>query len=240
MILLSLLLTLTDGFADTISVPGGQLEVLIAEADGPHTRVLVLFPGGSGLLAPENFLVRTHLEFAAKRGSRVIVIGPSSQAGQDGYSDSERLSPDRVSEFRSVLRQLNPERLPVTLVGTSRGTVSAVYLANQLTRDIASVVLTATIAGDGVLFEAGVESLRLPTLMVHHVRDRCRTSRFDDARRLSKELDLGLVPVEGGKNVSNDPCAARTFHGFLGVESTVIEEIERWLESQSGLSFRVK
>ena len=71
--------------------------------------------------------------------------------------------------------------VPVWLVGTSRGTVSAASVGVRLGPSrVAGVVLTSTVWA-GSIAQVPLEQLRVPTLLVHNHDDGCRESPFDYA-----------------------------------------------------------
>ena len=69
-----------------------------------------------------------------------------------------------------------------------------------------------------------VGTLRIPVLVVHHEQDTCRVTRFDDVPRLMDKLASNprkeLMVFSGGVN-QGDPCLARAYHGFNGIEAEV-------------------
>ena len=77
-----------------------------------------------------------------------------------------------------------------------------------------------------------VGTLRIPVLVVHHEQDTCRVTRFDDVPRLMDKLASNprkeLMVFSGGVN-QGDPCLARAYHGFNGIEAEVVERIAAWI-----------
>ena len=80
-----------------------------------------------------------------------------------------------------------------------------------------------------------LETLKIPVLVVHHEEDGCRLCRFADMPLLMNKL-RGLLRVElitykGGSN-AGDPCEARAYHGFNGLEPEVVSRIAAWITAK--------
>ena len=69
-------------------------------------------------------------------------------------------------------------------------------------------------------------------LVVHHVDDGCSHCRYADVSKLMDKLAKAtrkeLLPIKGGVS-QGDPCEARAYHGFNGVESEVVKKIAAWV-----------
>jgi hypothetical protein len=119
--------------------------------------VAVLFPGSGGLLrlrkekeqikfSSGNFLVRSRSEFVNRGVVTAIVDAPSDQQSGWGMSDEFRLGDKHLADISSVLAELKKRfpQLPLFLIGTSRGTISAASLAARLAPQVSGTVLTST------------------------------------------------------------------------------------------------
>jgi len=211
--------------------------------------VAILFPGSGGLLrlrkegvqikfAAGNFLVRSRAEFVKRGVIAAIVDAPSDQQGGWGMSDEFRLSEDHATDIGAVIADLRKRlaNLPLFLIGTSRGTISAAALAARLKSSIAGTVLTATMfrpagrrsyePGPGLSrFDFG--TIQVPLLFAHHVSDQCSVTPYGDAARYADKFPL--ITVWGGLPPESSPCEARSQHGFLGKESETVEQIVNWM-----------
>jgi len=127
--------------------------------------------------------------------------------------------------------------VPVWLVGTSRGTQSAAYVATQLAGPDGpdGVVLTSTILSDDKgrpVPAMPLDKLRIPVLVVHHEHDGCKLCAFADIPSLMAKLDKAskkqLLAFKGG-TTRGDPCEAFAYHGFNGLESDVVPQIAAWI-----------
>jgi hypothetical protein len=131
--------------------------------------------------------------------------------------------------------------VPVWVVGTSRGTQSAAYVATQLApRDGGpdGVVLTSSILArtrnmrEGAVTELALERITVPVLVVHHKQDVCRACPPGAAPQVIEKLSGAprkeLILAEGG--VSEGPeCEPFAYHGYNGIEREVVGKIAGWM-----------
>jgi pimeloyl-ACP methyl ester carboxylesterase len=184
-----------------------------------------------GVRLARNFLVRTSPEFVKQGFAAAVVDAPSDQAG--GMSAAFRTSPAHAQDLIKVIDFLDKQGLkPIFLAGTSRGTLSAAYLATVLAdARIKGLVLTASLGEE--LSRLPLQNVTLPVLLVHHKDDACKISPFAGAVRLkgmfSKSPRVDLVEVQGGLPPESDPCRPMSVHGFLGKETEVVQAIADWL-----------
>jgi len=211
--------------------------------------IAVLFPGGSGLIrlreekgqikfSPDNFLVRSRREFIQRGVIAAIIDAPSDYQSRGGMSDEFRLGPDHLADISAVVADLGKRfpGIPIFLVGTSRGTISAAAAGAKLNTEIAGVVLTSTLfrQSSGRSGESGpglsrfdFATIKVPVLFVHHVSDQCGVTPYGDAARLSDKYPL--VSVLGGRPPQSGPCDALSAHGYFGKESETVEQIVNWM-----------
>jgi hypothetical protein len=206
---------------ETVSVGGAQAVVL--KPKGAPVGSIVLLAGGDGQLGigangsitrlRGNQLVRTRADYAA-RGFAVLV-------------------PDAGVDVAAAVNYMAAIKRPVTLVGTSRGAQRAAIGIAQGARPDA-LVLTAGFlspqSGEGVnrhvIRLVGSPSALPRTLVVHHRKDACKYT-----------LPAGVEPfiawsqgraratwLDGGTNVG-DPCEARAYHGFNGIDGQVVSAV---------------
>lgn len=206
---------------------------------GPVRATWVLFPGGSGAGAfkktgekikfNDNFLSRIVLKLAA-RGNHVLLFNPPSDQ-VDGMPDAFRASAQHARDVQIAVQKLAEPEKRLNLVGTSRGTLSAATVALKSELPIRKLVLTATVAGNQTLIAIPLSQIEEPIQFIHHEQDGCPPANPDDVRALVKGLSLTgtveLSMVRGGTNVQADPCRPRTYHGFFGIEDSVIDLMSR-------------
>jgi hypothetical protein len=200
---------------ETVDI-GGSKAVLLRPG-APHASV-ILMPGGDGYIGAGpggtitklrgNQLVRTRGSYLA-RGLAVLIV--------DANVDLSRA----VAYMAAIKR-------PVTVIATSRGTLRAAYgIARGAKLD--ALVLTSGFltnssgSRENVANILGSPKALPPTLVIAHRHDSCR-----------KTLPAGVEPfihwaggraraiwLDGGIN-SGDPCQARAYHGFNGLDGQVV------------------
>jgi hypothetical protein len=244
---LALLLLSTPARADSLlrlaTRPGVTVPLYyMKRADARAT--LVLLPGGAGGLgikngAPTsaNFLVRSRDLFAAG-GFHVAVLGRPSDRRELDYED--RVSAEHMADLRRVVAFLEQDAgLPVWLVGTSRGTVSAAAAAIAFGNDsLAGIVLTSSVTSrkkTGAVPTQKLAAIRVPVLVVHHGMDACPVCDPREAPAIINGLKNApikkLLVVSGGANPSGDACGSRHWHGYIGMEREVAALITAWIRS---------
>jgi dienelactone hydrolase len=228
---------------DVPTRPGVTQRFLYIAPAAPKAAV-VLFAGGHGGLhisdsgafgwGGGNFLVRSRQLFADQGLAVAVVDAPSDRQNLNGFRDT----PEHATDIKAVIAWLKDNaKVPVWLVGTSRGTQSAAYVATQLVSGGGpdGIVLTSTILTDrrsSPVPDLPLETLKIPVLVVHHEEDGCRLCRFADMPLLMNKLAglprVELITYKGGSNVG-DPCEARAYHGFNGLEPEVVSRIAAWI-----------
>jgi alpha-beta hydrolase superfamily lysophospholipase len=229
--------------------PGVTQTYFLARVPKNPQAVALLFPGGGGYIrirsedgqikfAPGNFLVRVRAEFIKRDVIAAIVDAPSDAQSGWGMTDEFRFGDAHLTDVRAILADLGPRfpDVPVFLIGTSRGTVSATSLGARLDRGVAGVVLTSSMfrapgarsnePGPG-LSRFDFTRLKVPTLLVHHADDGCGSTPYVDAYLLAKTFPL--VTVKGGAPATSGPCEPMSAHGFLGREADTVEAIVSWM-----------
>lgn len=221
-----------------------QSYLLSAPASGKPSAMALLFAGGAGRvnlareqerenLARGNFLVRSRRHFAQAGVTAAVLDAPSDQP--NGMEGEFRLGADHAADVAKVVADLKSRYpgLPVFLVGTSRGTVSAASVGARLGKNVDGVVLTATVflparrPGRPGLSGFDFASIASPLLLVHQVDDECATTPYSDARALFERYPL--ISVSGGLPPQSAPCQAMSSHGFLGREAETVGEIVNWM-----------
>jgi pimeloyl-ACP methyl ester carboxylesterase len=208
--------------------------ILFAGGDGG----IQIAPGGAMTRFNGNFLVRTRERFASQGLITAVVDAPSDRQ-QAPFLSGFRQSPEHVQDIKAVIAWLKKEfNVPVWLVGTSRGTQSVAHIGTQAAPEAGGpdgLILTSTILTDAKgrpVPDMPLDRLAVPVLVVHHRNDGCKQCWFSDMPRLTRKLahlkKTELLTFEGGDNVG-DPCEARAYHGFNGIESEVLGKIAAWI-----------
>lgn len=245
-------ITLTTRNAEHISYSFAQ-----PSAPKPQA-VLLLLTGGSGLLNFDeggcsqklkgNSLVRSLSLLHGEGFVTALVDAPSDHRGRDGLGGS-RISPEHATDLGNVIGDLRTRvNLPVFLVGTSRGTISAANAASRLSGLVAAdgLVLTSPLTSgrensrkawvSQTVFDLNLEDIHVPTLVVAHTADTCIRTPPALAGKIieqTKSVREQLVMVTGGPGAGNltgiKACQGRAPHGYLEQEAEVAAGISRFV-----------
>lgn len=234
-----------------IATRAGVTERFLLLVPGKPEAVAVLLAGGNGRLAlsPEgritqlggNFLVRSR-ELFAEQGLAVAVLDAPSDRQTGMALDGFRTSAEHVADLAAAIGWLRSEfKLPVWLVGTSRGTETAAYVATRLARAVGGpdgIVLSSSILRDPrgrPVTAMDLEKIALPVLVVHHRNDGCWACEFQFVPELERKLSAAprkeVLAFEGGISTGNE-CGARAYHGYNGIEREVVEKIATWMKTR--------
>ncbi|WP_415033173.1 alpha/beta hydrolase [Azonexus sp.] len=239
----------TSAGAQTMEIPtrpGVVQKLLVSNTPGAKAS-LILFPGGHGGLqlyangsmkwGDNNFLVRTRQNFV-DQGFNVIILDAPSDRQSPPFLQGFRQRPEHVADIKAVIAWVREtSKLPVWLVGTSRGTQSVAYIATELTGPEGpdGIVLTASILADDKsrsVLAMPLGKIHIPALIVHHEQDGCEHCPFALAPQVMDGLRNAprkeLLAVTGGSS-SGDACKPAAYHGFNGIEQDVVQKIGAWL-----------
>jgi pimeloyl-ACP methyl ester carboxylesterase len=222
--------------------PGVSVSVYTMKRDGAVATV-VLLPGGIGDIElkddvpmHDNFLVRSRDLFAARGFNVAVVNRPSDKELEYEF----RVSPEHIEDLRQVVGTMKKDSgLPVWLVGTSRGTVSAAAAAIAFGNgELAGLVLTSSVTSlrrMGAVPAQKLETIRIPVLVMHHQKDACAVTVPRDAPRIMSRLKntpvKKLIMVDGGANAAGDPCENQHWHGYIGMEKEAVDIIADWIKN---------
>ncbi len=203
--------------AETVSI-GGSKAVLLKPA-APVASV-ILMAGGDGRIAARpggkigrlagNSLVRNRAAFAAK-GLAVLVV-------------------DADVNLAQAVNYMAKVKKPVTVIGTSRGTMRAAQgIARGAKPD--ALVLTAGFLTNASGSHENVTNIlgspaKLPkTLVVHHRNDGCKFTRPAGVAPFIKWAagKARVVWLSGGGTQGN-PCKGKSHHGFLGLDAQMVAQ----------------
>jgi hypothetical protein len=240
----------TSQVVDIPTRPSVTQRMIVLKVDNPKAAV-VLFAGGHGGLqisptgslkwGEGNFVVRSRQMFAV-HGLMVVVVDAPSDRQSPPYLGGFRQKPEHVADIKAVIAWLKHQiNIPVWLVGTSRGTQSAAFIATQIAPSEGGpdgVVLTSTILTDKrsrPVPKMPLGRIQVPTLIVHHKQDGCAHCKYEDLPQLMNKLTAvprkELLTFEGGRT-KGDPCQAMAYHGFNGIEQEVVTRIAEWITAK--------
>lgn len=238
--------------------PGVTQAFLVTPSQGAPAATLILFPGspgtlfirdGSGqirhdangwpLLYGKNFLIRSRHLFAHAGFLVMSVDVPSDHLGN---VDPFRGTAEHAQDVAAVIAYARQQALvPVWLIGTSMGTISAANAGARLkTGGPDGLVLTSSVTAptrrsQPINAVVDVGSITLPTLFVHNKEDGCVAASFGGVIPLMEQFQRAarkeLIAVSGGSPPQSDPCEAMSRHGYLGIEDEVVGDIARWIKA---------
>lgn len=236
-------LACSQSVVDIPTRPGVIQRLLVIKVDKPTATVILfagghgglgIFPNGSLKWGDGNFLIRSRQHFTERNLNVVIVDTPSDRQSLAGF----RQTPEHLADIRAVIAWAREQdKAPVWLVGTSRGTQSAAFIATQLRLPEGpdGLVLTSTILKDDKgrpVPAMPLDQLTIPTLVVHHEQDGCSHCFYADIGPLKDKLSHlprhELLTIKGGAN-RGDPCDAFAYHGYNGLEKEVVGQIADWM-----------
>jgi len=230
------------------SRPGVTTAFYLAEPAVPPFAAVILLAGGEGSVGVRpgeevaepvafgrgNFLVRSRRLLAAQDILVATMDAPSDQGRS--MTAAFRLSREHLDDLAALAAWLKREHggLPVWLIGTSMGTLSAAHGAARLGERVDGVILTSTITRghrkhayppNGV-FGLGLDEVTVPVLVIAHAGDACGVTPPADAPRLvdglTKSSRRALLLVEGGAEARSRDCEGMAPHGFFGREDLVV------------------
>ncbi|HET7848813.1 MAG TPA: alpha/beta hydrolase [Pseudolabrys sp.] len=215
-VLLFLLLMAGVARADETVMIGASSAVLLKPA-APRASV-ILMAGGDGYIgaAPGgvitrlkgNQLVRTRKAYEA-HGLAVLVV----DAGVD---------------LAAAVNYMRKIKSPVTVIGTSRGTLRAAQGIAAGARPDALVLTSGFLSNDSGSSQNVVNILGSPaklprTLVIEHRQDGCRFTAPAGVEPFIRWAHgkARVVWVDGGTSFGN-PCEARAHHGFNGLDGRIV------------------
>lgn len=226
--------------------PGVSQRMVVLSPQNPQAAVILfagghgglqMYPNGSFKWGEGNFVVRTRQLFA-DQGLLVVVVDAPSDRQSPPYLSGFRQQPEHVADIKAVIAWVREQaKVPVWLVGTSRGTQSAAYVATEVdgSEGPDGLVLSSTILTDNKgrpVLAMPLDKLHIPVLVVHHEQDGCGHCSFSDVPRLMEKLSGApkkqLLTFKNGRN-RGDPCGPFAYHGFNGLEREVVAQIAMWI-----------
>ncbi len=232
-----------EGALFKVPTRDGVVTTLFWEAVPDAKATVFLFPGGGGGFGKvedgkaigQNFLVRSEPFFIAN-GFNVAIFGRPSDSQDLDYAD--RISDTHMADVRKVLEFVkNRAEVPVWIVGTSRGTISAAATAINLQSDIAGLVLTSSVVSHkkpGAVPKQDLDRIKVPVLVLHHAKDACPHCQPFEVPAVLRGLKNAPVKkeimVSGGENPTGNVCEALHWHGYIGMEREAVDLIAEWIK----------
>jgi len=220
---------------------------------------LVLLVGGAGHLNLDdrgcpralrgNSLVRSLPLFHGAGFVTALVDAPSDYAGADGLAGF-RIAAEHAEDLGKLIADVRRRtQAAVWLVGTSRGSISAVNAAARLSGHSApdGLVLTSALMSGfsggrkpwvaQTVFDLPLEQIRVPVLVIGHVEDKCVRSPADRMQEIAARtagVREQVVAVTGGPGwpgrAGIEACVGRAPHGYVDQEAEVAAGIARFVK----------
>jgi hypothetical protein len=226
--------------------PGVTQSLFFVSASASPSWVVVLFAGDDGNVSvseggparmQSNFVVRTAGYWTDHGDAYAIFDAPSDHAG--GMLDTFRLSADAETDVGTAVSELR-RRYPsakVALIGTSRGTVTVGNVLKRHPELVDAFVLTSPVTQANRL-QVGLSGLNWKgtgarVLVLANENDVCQVSPADASKQLAADNGFDFISVVskmGGGDRKSD-CKSQSPHGFLGIETQVLDRIRGWLNS---------
>ena len=210
------ILASSPAVADQAVSVGGALALLNKPAAPRASAILI--PGGDGVMN-----IRPDGSFSGLGGNSLVRTRKAYLA--HGVAT---LTIDRGVNVAEAVNYMRKIASPVVVVGTSRGTLR---VPDSFGAKPNGIVFTAGMLND-VRSRIGSAGALPRTMIVHHRKDGCRVTP-PSAVEPFKAWGGGKVTVvwmDGGTN-SGDPCQARGYHGFAGLDGRVVSTIASFARS---------
>jgi alpha-beta hydrolase superfamily lysophospholipase len=230
---------------------GQSIRAIVITPPNPIGSVILLV-GGQGVMAisPEgkigwgagNQVIRTRASYAAAGFVTIVPDAAPDMGTPQSPKSGYRFSPQHGQDLAAVVAYARGVKAPVTIVGTSRGAVSAGILLAQASgagRPDA-MVLTAPMLmtyGDQPSFQKSLNNsparAQLPFLVVGHKKDACKYTSPPTIEAFTKwhggKVDVVFLD---GPEGTGDPCEAQSAHGFAGIDGTVVSTVTNWIKGR--------
>ncbi len=207
----------------TAQFANGEPIPYVLDSVSPNPKyVIILFPGGTGVMNPRirdgklvydfagNFLIRARKYFVDEDFATVAT----------NSSDSE----ERIQGVLEDIKRRYPNA-KIYLAGTSNGTFYTMKLAGYLQDRIAGEIHSSSRAQ---IYSFNAKEFRNRHLVIHHVNDWCRVTPYSAALRSHEKFGNDFIAMEGGVSTGNE-CEAFAHHGFNGIERETAQAIKAWI-----------
>jgi hypothetical protein len=236
-----------DAVASVTSRPGITQGYYLVEPDGAPRAIAIVLIGGEGELSLDksgptkgkgNFLMRVRDKLAA---AGLLLAYPDTPSDQSQGYGNFRADAKHAEDIAAVVKAVKARAdLPVFLIGTSRGTISATNAAGRLPAGtFAGLVLTSTVTEhsnkrQASVYDTPVKDIKMPVFALANRNDGCSVTPPGAVPALLKAMPSAprkdSVMVTGG-SAGGDPCGAQSAHGYLGMEDQAVKAMVDWIDS---------
>jgi pimeloyl-ACP methyl ester carboxylesterase len=228
----------TLSFPDVSELPIHSVEQAKAKAN------IIALIGGNGLKNSQgnskNFLVTQRGDFIAA-GLNFYLFPNRSEDEKASYK--LRGSEERAARILNLTKEINKRnKLPIYLVGFSRGSVDAAKFSKLFPDHIKGIVLASGVytnsskKAEFYSMERILGStVNVGVLVAHHEKDFCNVTPFSYAKYFFEELEAPrkafLSYKDGG--ASGRECGPLNHHGFEDIQDRVANDIAQWIAVDS-------
>jgi hypothetical protein len=233
-----------EGVVEDLPLQGGGFQRVLYTAARRETKgIVVMFPGGTGEIDIEksghvknakNFVVRSD-DLWRDRGYGVVLVDALDHQSMRGQRSGAAYAEvtKKIIEFAHA--QAN---VPVWVLGTSQGSIAAMNAASHAGgTPLAGLILTESVSILGgsheTVFDAHPDGVRVPSLVVANVDDRCKVAPPSMAQSIAQSIrhaPTTVLTVSGGTQRTQDDCGSLTPHGYYGIEENVVDGIVDWMQ----------
>ena len=232
-----------EGVVEDLPLQGGGFQRVLYIAARRETKgIIVMFPGGTGEIDIEksgevknakNFVVRSD-DLWRDRGYGIVLVDALDHQSMRGQRSTTAYADVTKKIIEFAHRQAN---VPVWVLGTSQGSIAAMNAASHAERtQLAGLILTESVSILGgsheTVFDAHPDNVRVPSLVVANVDDRCKVAPPSMAQSIAQSMrhaPTAVLTVSGGTQRTQDDCGSLTPHGYYGIEEKVVDGIVDWM-----------
>ena len=228
----------------TANLPERSISALVTElaVHDALKRAIVLMPGSPGIMkiqSPEtfslkgNFLIRTRKYWLDRETIVFSMDAPTDE--WRGFNGRFRSGTRYAEDVRGLFQEIEKTygKLPLVIVGTSEGSVSAYFVAKALNAENIKVIFTSSLFNSSNnsfgLASLDFDDFKAPMLWVHHADDGCRFTPFWQAKRHAEKTGAPLITVNASNIGRGDPCEAFSQHGYVGAEEQTVRAMKNWV-----------
>lgn len=236
-----------DSVASVTSRPGITQAYYLVEPEGMPRALAIVLIGGEGELDIDksgptkgkgNFLMRVRNQLAA---AGLLLAYPDAPSDQPNGLGSFRTDAKHAEDLAAIVKAVKAKAdLPLFLIGTSRGTISATNAAARLPAgSVAGLVLTSTVTERGnkrqaSIYETPLKDIKAPVFALANANDGCYVTPPSAVPAMLKAMNSAprkdAMTVTGG-SAGADPCGAQSAHGYLGIEDQAVKAITDWIDA---------
>jgi hypothetical protein len=215
-----------EGVVEDLPLQGGGFQRVSYTAARRETKGIIV--------NAKNFVVRSD-DLWRDRGYGVVLVDALDHQSMRGQRSGAAYAEvtKKIIEFAHA--QAN---VPVWVLGTSQGSIAAMNAASHAGgTPLAGLILTESVSILGgsheTVFDAHPADVRVPSLVVANVDDRCKVAPPSMAQSIAQSIrhaPTTILTVSGGTQRTQDDCGSLTPHGYYGIEEKVVDGIVDWMQ----------